>query len=154
MTNKKFWLRILVMMLVFGLMVITLTGCATARGVMQIGDDFSAEVSESEIIILSLASMYQNSDLTITLDGQVKGILRGGGSAKFIVPNGQHILIVDWKGTGVSSDLYGRTMKGEPYEFTINSERFQFRPIIPPTWFQKVTLQLVNSTSLKPVQQE
>jgi hypothetical protein len=97
MEKMKFWLGMLV--LVFG-MTVALTGCATARGVMHLGDNTNADIGESEIMISSPGRIYENADMTVTLDGKLKGIMRGGGTAKFVVPNGEHILKIDWKGTG------------------------------------------------------
>jgi hypothetical protein len=144
MVNKKIWLGILAMVLVFG---VTVVGCTTAIGVKELGDTFSAKDGESEIILLGPSKEFaENSNITVTLDDEQKGIMRGDGTARFIIPNGQHTLVVTYQGTGIFS---GPKIKSEMYNFTTNSNKIEFRIVLPITRFNKFTIQQVNSTPLR-----
>jgi hypothetical protein len=146
MVNKKFWLGIMVLTLIFGNFI---TGCVSV-GKESIGANLKAKDGESEITIyggdrgvgggsLSLA------DITITIDGQQKGVIKSNGSAKIIVSNGDHILSVKYQGTGI---LLGPPLFSDPFSFTANSESIIYVLDYPATTFGKINFILSSKTKL------
>jgi len=122
------------------------SSCVTAIGVSQIGDDLSANIGESEIIINGPGGyFYTNADLTISLNDEIVCIIRGNGFARFIVPNGQHTLSVRFQGTGARTTF---PTKAEPFKFTINSQIMKFGIRVPFTVFGKVRIRLLDSNPL------
>jgi len=143
MTNNKILLGMLVLALVFGNFI---TGCVSV-GEKNIGANLTAKEGESEIIIDGIAgrSPMLSEDITITIDGQQKGVIKGDGSAKIIVPNGDHILSVKVQINGLMPVL---PLFSDPFSFSANSESITYRLMYPATTFQKVEFILISKTKL------
>jgi hypothetical protein len=120
------------------LFFITLFGCAS---VSSIGSDLSAKPGESEILINIGNNTIYNGWYNIYINGDFRNeISRKGGTAKYIVPNGQHVISVEWRGTPGTPTLE------KSMEFTIDSERVIFYVLKPNV--EDLTLKLEGKTRL------
>jgi len=134
---------ILAFVLVFGNFI---TGCVSV-GEKNMGANLKAKEGESEIIINGIAgrSPMISEDITITIDGQQKGVIKGNSSAKIIVPNGDHILSVKVQINGLMPVL---PLFSDPFSFSANSESIVILLSYPQTSFEKVPIILVSKTKL------
>ena len=137
-------------LLFFLSIVIVLTSCLTPRGVMELGTNISPQNGESVIIINGPAAHnwfpHSGSDITIYINGQIKGFIRGEGRARFVLPNGQYTLMAEYCTNMLSYKGIGR---GLPYDFSLNSEQIEFDVKAPFFLFRLVKIQMVKSTPLE-----
>jgi hypothetical protein len=97
-------------------------GCAS---ITSIGSNLNAERNESEII-LNIGNSIYHGRYNIYIDGEFRNtVKRKGGSAKFIISNGQHVVAVEWRGTP------GTVAEEDSIQFVADSDRNIFYVIKP-----------------------
>ena len=97
-------------------------GCASYQ---YIGMDLSARENESEIMVTIGTAIYTGR-YNIFLNGELRDtIKKKGGIAKYVVPNGNHVVSVQWEGT------YGTPDDRASIQFEATSNRTMVRAIKP-----------------------
>ena len=99
--------------------VVLAIGCASYQ---YVGMDLSSRgESESEIIVTIGTAIYTGR-YSIFLDGELRNSMkRKGGIVKYIVPNGNHVVSVQWEGT------YGTPDDRASIQIEANSNRTMIR---------------------------
>ena len=116
---KKRIFSVSVLILAIGFLVM---GCASYQ---YIGMDSSAKDNESEIIITIGTTIYTGK-YSIFLNGELRDSMKKkGGIVKYIVPNGNHVVSVQWEGT------YGTPDDRASFQIEANSNRTMVRAIKP-----------------------
>jgi hypothetical protein len=75
--------------------------------VRMLGSDAAgaAGAGDSEVLVLGPAGNFSSGNLTILIDGQRVGSMRGDGTLKVMVQSGTRYLSVKWQGDGTSNEL-------------------------------------------------
>jgi hypothetical protein len=96
MVNKKFWLGMLVLILVFGMTVFI--SCSSVASALEINQDYSTrnfDVGENEsVVIVKRNNYYGGSAATINIfvDDELVARIRNGKETSFTVKNGNHTI--------------------------------------------------------------
>jgi hypothetical protein len=97
-----------------GALLFAIVGCASFR---NIGAGLSAQENQAEILINVERTVHQGK-YNIYLDGEFRDQMKKkGGSAKYIVPNGQRVVSIQWQGTP------GTQMERSSIQVEANSNR-------------------------------
>jgi hypothetical protein len=135
--------------MVLGLLVGLVTALASCVSLpknppQSFGSDLVARQGESEIILNSSSNV---GTLNVFLDGEMKQTMLPQDSIKFVVPNGQHTILVNWIGkNGYGIDV---PVSGEASTVNADSQRYVFT-IELPMWLigTRVKLKQVSVTAL------
>ena len=135
--------------MVLGLLVGLVTALASCVSLpknppQSFGSDLTARQGESEIILNSSSNV---GTLNVFLDGEMKQTMLPQDSIKFVVPNGQHTILVNWIGkNGYGIDV---PVSGEALTVNADSQRYVFT-IELPMWLigTRVKLKQVSVTAL------
>jgi hypothetical protein len=138
MAETKYMLKRLTTVFLLGI-ALTFTGCTSFR---NIGSELSAKEGESEIVV-NIGTTVYTGRYHIFLDGEHRDVMKKkGGIAKYIVPNGQHVISVDWHGTpGTPTDR-------DSVQIEANSNRIIVRAIKPSNGVDMLKVELEGIANL------
>jgi hypothetical protein len=121
--------------------LIFLGGCTFTK---FIGTDLSPNEGESEFLINAGATILPGN-YHIFIDGESRDTIKNkGGSAKYIVKDGQHVVSVEWHGAP------GTQTERAAIQVTGNSNRMVFH-VIKPSNTDKIEIKLEGVSSFTPV---
>jgi hypothetical protein len=117
-----------------------LVSCAVVDGIVNRNNmkESPDEDGEAELVIMRPRDK-QGGRIGLYLDGQIAGHLGPGHSTKFIVPQGDHTLFVEWSGKE-------EAIQGNTLSFSANLDRTVFRATLQD---RSLTLFLEGKTALK-----